>query len=52
MHGEIVVGGAPSGDKVVFAGADGAFCGVLAMIVWCHELVLDFLFVEEVFEDF
>ena len=51
MERKIGVGAAPASNEVVFCCADGAFCCVAAMVVWRYQLVVNFLFVQIVFEN-
>ena len=48
-EGEVGVGAAEAGDKVVFEGADGAFGGVVAVDVWRSQLEVDVFRCREVF---
>jgi hypothetical protein len=43
MEGEVLVGGAESGDEVVFEGADSTFGGVSSVDVGRDELEVDLL---------
>ena len=50
MKWEVGVGGAETGDEMVFENADGAFCLIASVGMWWYELVVNLVFREEIFE--